>query len=290
MKKIIIMMILGFITLNANAETYSYLIFTMSDGITKVYSTEGLKITYGTNDSDEYVINVTSNGTTDTLLYSDVTNMYFSNELPETTTKSFDLVITSAQLATLYLDYAATIPSGVFMVAYGKSIEIEDNNINITKITGTVPANTGVIVFGNAGTYTFEETTESVESIEDNLFRGTTTDITVDEAIALAEEEGMSDPIICTLGYSNGYGFYKYSGNTLGANKAYLPYSASTATENESAINGFTLALEDVNGTTTFINKIAEEKSGDIYDLQGRKVNIPTKGIYIMNGQKMIVK
>lgn len=47
------------------------------------------------------------------------------------------------------------------------------------------------------------------------------------------------------------------------------------------------------NGEITDINKVSEkksDKSGVIYDLQGRRVNKPIKGIFIMDGKKVVVK
>ena len=43
---------------------------------------------------------------------------------------------------------------------------------------------------------------------------------------------------------------------------------------------------------TTGIEEIGEQKTADkeIYDLQGRKVENPDKGIYIINGKKVFVK
>jgi hypothetical protein len=43
---------------------------------------------------------------------------------------------------------------------------------------------------------------------------------------------------------------------------------------------------------TTGIGSIsAPARSGDIYDLQGRKLQtLPQKGMYIMNGKKILVK
>ena len=48
-----------------------------------------------------------------------------------------------------------------------------------------------------------------------------------------------------------------------------------------------------VKGTATSIDKIKEgkyDKLSPIYDLQGRKVDVPSKGIYIQNGRKFVVK
>ena len=78
-------------------------------------------------------------------------------------------------------------------------------------------------------------------------------------------------------------GFYKTSGVfTVGANTAYLPADVAPA---RSFIGLF--------GETTGISSIQHSQftmPNEVYDLQGRRVAQPTKGLYIMNGKKMLVK
>ena len=90
---------------------------------------------------------------------------------------------------------------------------------------------------------------------------------------------------------SNGVGFYKLTaGKTLGVGKAYLYYSGTTAP-------GF-FGLDVDNENTTAINEHelneSHELSGAWYDLQGRKIangQKPTaKGLYIVNGKKVMIK
>jgi hypothetical protein len=33
-----------------------------------------------------------------------------------------------------------------------------------------------------------------------------------------------------------------------------------------------------------------EQNAGNIYDIQGRKIEAPSKGIYIVNGKKVVLK
>ena len=88
-----------------------------------------------------------------------------------------------------------------------------------------------------------------------------------------------------TLANKNGFGFYKYLGTTLYANKAYLPGSAVTgAPEYLFSIDEETTAMEDVRG------KMSDVNDGVVYDLQGRKVQQPVRGIYVRNGRKIVVK
>ena len=82
---------------------------------------------------------------------------------------------------------------------------------------------------------------------------------------------------------SNGVGFYKLkSGSKLGVGKAYLTYDGALAPE----FLGF--------GETTSIESLANGQeptaNGPYYDLQGRRVAQPTKGLYIVNGKKVVIK
>jgi hypothetical protein len=84
------------------------------------------------------------------------------------------------------------------------------------------------------------------------------------------------------LNNKNGIGFYKLkSTGTIGANKAYLTYSGASAPE----FFGF--------GETTSISEIEKMRNVEnetFYDLQGRRVAQPTKGLYIVNGKKVVIK
>ena len=77
--------------------------------------------------------------------------------------------------------------------------------------------------------------------------------------------------------------FYKYSGATLGANKAFFKIPANSSRE-----------FLDILGEVTGIDgrcKMEDGRSDVYYDLSGRRVMNPTKkGIYINNGNKVVIK
>ncbi len=76
--------------------------------------------------------------------------------------------------------------------------------------------------------------------------------------------------------------FYKYSGATLGANKAFFKIPANSSRE-----------FLDILGEVTGIDgrcKMEDVRSDVYYDLNGRRVLNPTKGIYIVNGNKVVIK
>ena len=82
---------------------------------------------------------------------------------------------------------------------------------------------------------------------------------------------------------TQGVGFYRLAkGKTLGVGKAYLTYSGSLAPE-FFGFDGNTTGID-----ATLVN--SEKVNSVVYDLQGRKVAQPTKGLYIVNGKKVVIK
>lgn len=94
---------------------------------------------------------------------------------------------------------------------------------------------------------------------------------------------------INTADSRNPIGFYKVKSNVtnIPGNKAFL-----VLTNAEAQAKGFVLEFED--GGTTGIETIENSKhsteDGIYYDLQGRRVENPTRGVYIVNGKKVVIK
>ena len=94
---------------------------------------------------------------------------------------------------------------------------------------------------------------------------------------------------INTADSRNPIGFYKLNNTvtTIPGNKAFL-----VLTNAEAQAKGFVLEFED--GGTTGIETIESSKNstedGVYYDLQGRRVENPTRGVYIVNGKKVVIK
>ena len=83
-------------------------------------------------------------------------------------------------------------------------------------------------------------------------------------------------------------GFYKLTADhTLGAHKAYLETTGDiTPTEARVALifdDGEATGVKEVKG-------LKAETRSEYYDLMGRKVAQPTRGLYIVNGKKVVIK
>lgn len=141
-----------------------------------------------------------------------------------------------------------------------------------------VPAGTGLLLMGETGAYHVDYSTST--SWYTNLLKGVTTATTI-----TSTSDGYNNYILANG--SHGIGFYPVSGEgTLAAGKAYLQLPSSV-----SSAKGFSLSFED---ETTGIEENYEfgnmNYDNTVYDLQGRKVKNPTKGLYIVNSKKVVVK
>ena len=81
--------------------------------------------------------------------------------------------------------------------------------------------------------------------------------------------------------------FHPTSGGTIKANRAYLQIPTASARPESLAIS-----FDDETGISdaTHLNDKGEMINDNVYDLQGRKVHTLTKGLYINNGKKYVIK
>ena len=191
--------------------------------------------------------------------------------LEEVTT--LPVTITAAGYATFFAPVAVEIPEGV--EAYYTE-EVGENAVVLTAIEGgVIPANTGVILKGEANTYNFNITADA-EAVAGNKLAGTCASTYVSEdAYVLSKVDGV-------------VGMYKALKNQEeGASwlnngfKAYLPATAGGAAR---------FLVFDF-GTETGIDELKGENGNvkvEIYDLSGRRVQNAQKGLYIVNGKKVV--
>ncbi|MBQ2949706.1 MAG: hypothetical protein IJE12_01475 [Prevotella sp.] len=183
--------------------------------------------------------------------------------------------ISSAGYATFSSTSAVDFSAEEGLTAYTATVNETEKTVTLTSIAdGIVPANTGVVLKGAAGEYTGAITT---------------TDATYAENALVANAEAVTGDgtiyVLNTDSEGKNIGFYPLaSGKTLAAGKAYL--------ELTSGAKGYTFVWND--GETTGIEENYEfgtmNSDAATFDLSGRKVANPAKGLYIKNGKKFIVK
>ena len=172
-----------------------------------------------------------------------------------------------------YKTYVSTenllVPAGVTVyIATGETA----STLTLTSVE-KIKAGTPVILFSEtADTYQFEITDDAVTYPATNLLK--ISDGTAVNGVFVLAKSG------------DNVGFYKWMGGALSAGRVYVDAPANAARDY------LEFTFEDESETTSVADvrgKMADGRS-DIYDLQGRKVAQPTKGLYIVNGRKVIIK
>ena len=184
---------------------------------------------------------------------------YISGQVAE----SFDVTIGSSGYKTLVSTADFETPNGVTAYIVTNSTT---ENITLTTID-KVKAGTPVILEGTPGNVTLT-VVENAAAAEGNLLK-VSTETTGNGVYVLAAP--ANKPV----------GFYKWTGGSLGAGRVYLDAPAAGSREFLQFNFGETTGVADVNRETT---------NNHYFDLQGRSVAQPTKGLYIVNGKKVIIK
>ncbi len=138
-----------------------------------------------------------------------------------------------------------------------------------------IAAGTPVLLQGTAASATLTIGSNYVTAPVSSTLTGTFVDLTVTEG---------TDYFLGTDGSK--VGFFKWYGTTLKANRAYL--KNETVNPVSGGVKGFVLNFDNLE---TGINGMSEENGNKVfYDLSGRRVNTPTRGLYIVNGKKVAIK
>ena len=256
----------GSVTVEANeGYTISKCVFTLSNGSTTILtiSTPPFKINFV---YDDEIGGCYCEGT-------DKYDIYFGVKSIQVYTNTVDVTAnegaTGEYWATYYNgteSYTADANTTVFQAA------LSGSSLTLREVPNReIPATKAVILKSSSSSITLTPATTTA-TLEGNQLVGTATAIT-----------NPGNAYVLNKG-TNGVGFYKLSSTgTIGANKAYLTYSGPSTLAR--SFFGF-------DETTGIEMPTAEVIDADavVYDLQGRRVAQPTKGLYIVNGKKVIIK
>ena len=180
-----------------------------------------------------------------------------------------------ASYATAYLPFAVSAAEGATL--FTGELNTAEGKLKMTEAEGGVAAQQAIVLVGEAGT--------AKATLKIGEGKGVSTGIS-----GTLLPKTVGEDTFLTLGRANGtgeIGFYKYTGTSIQANKAFIEGSALTA--GQAAVQMF------FGGEVTGIEGI--EASGNdndkapVYDLSGRRVMKAVKGgLYIQNGRKFIAR
>ena len=176
-----------------------------------------------------------------------------------------DIKTTGTTFSSAYPIDCANLPEGV--TAY-KVTNMTASQVTAVEVTEAVAANTGLIFKATtAGSFNIPVATTGTDISGTNLLQAAVTATAVDANAAYGLKDGK---------------FVKLNAGNVPAGKAYLLATSIQAPE-------LGIDFGDVTGIETW-NVERGTLNGKVFDLQGRKVTKPAKGLYIVNGKKVVVK
>ena len=180
------------------------------------------------------------------------------------------------------LDLSNITSTNTTKAYYAKSAS--GSNVTITSTEASVPAGEGLILKGSAGDEVFIAAADGDgTAIDGNKMVGCTAKTAI-----TSSTENYANFYVLSASAAEFQNIGTYCGsNTLNipAGKAYLDLTGV------SLGHALDITFEDEN--TTAISEVSNSKfqaSGEYYDLSGRRVAQPTRGLYIVNGKKVVIK
>lgn len=172
----------------------------------------------------------------------------------------------------------ANLPDG--LTAYKAAVS--GTTVTFSPLNQTVPANTGILLQGEAGeTYNIPVASSST-AVTENAFLVNTAG-----TVFNAEDADENSYYFGLIKNTLTFGVFDPATVAIPANKAYLKVLKSSIDDSPSralkvVFGDETTGIKTVNGEGFMVN--------GIHNLNGQRVNQPTKGLYIVNGKKVIIK
>lgn len=217
--------------------------------------TKGLILSKGTNTQKTEDLSVTPG----------VRNFYLTDDF-----------VASESVTTNSSGYCTFVNSNPLIIPEKTAYYAKDRNngcATAIEITNP-PAGTPMLIKGSASTtYNFPIASSGTDLVYTNAFEAGTPET------ALTGLESGSGPYNYIL---NGDAFYAAAGKNVAVGKAYLQLStAATARP---------LIFSDDEETGINLITSSDDKADAYYNLRGQRVATPSKGLYIVNGRKVIMK
>ena len=238
-----------------------------------------------TSDNINIYIN---DGSYDGSLYEDYLDDALWQDYENNIHRYFPLTVTSAGWATLYIGFATQLPSGLKAYIVTES-SVDDHEATLKRVSNLLPATTPLVIKGEqAGTYLLTSYDGDVEPLDkwENKLIGSY--IGQESKWGVPVNQGdANEGSILTLGRNSQgeVGFYYYQGTQIPPYRAYLTYNSV-----QSRNAYFSLFIDDrlITGLEEIENRELSDRK--CYDLQGRQVIHPVRGLYIRDGKKVVIK
>lgn len=253
-----------------------------------------VKLYFDAEEAGDYVLSVIANGNTfmtDFIIKKAVVEGITLNETEAYTAVTEDTyanvkmnrkVVAGINAVAVPFDLTAEQVKAVF----GENAQVytfedvpdgENSQINFnTKETNTIEANVPVLVGGAT-----ESTTKTINGV---ILKAGEAKVSGTNFDFVGNYEGTVK-VAANDYFVSGGKLYKSEGNTnLKSFRAFIQNKANTNGNVKLCIDGVATSIDEiVNGQSSMVN-------GNIYNLSGQRVSKATKGIYVKNGRKVVVK
>ena len=177
-----------------------------------------------------------------------------------------------ARYASLYLPFDVNCTDNTLEMYGVKAFNTEEGRAMIVNVNGLAAGN-GAILKGKKEKYTLTIQGKVVSPAFQNLLDGTTMD---------KRQNSNQHCYVLGKDAQGVAGLYKSAAAEMQANEAYLALPADVAAE------GFHFTFDEITGIQPLEKTTGA--GGECYDLSGRRVLVPAKGVYIINGKKIYIR
>ncbi|MBQ9176203.1 MAG: hypothetical protein IJ139_04975 [Bacteroidaceae bacterium] len=178
--------------------------------------------------------------------------------------------------ATFYSDDSYTVDENTTI--YTAKVSGDQTKVELTEVADkNIPAGNAVILISSSEAIMLTYNTEITATLADNDLQGSATDIAT-----------PANTYMLVKGNS-GVGFYHWKGATIPANRGFITLSGSAAAARP--FLNIDTNFDEITGIRIIDNEQSTNDDSAIYDLTGRRLlDVPTQGVYIKNGKKVLVK
>lgn len=227
---------------------------------------------------DRYlIVDAENNFTDDGVWNKKLASAWAIEEVEELPVKLTTAQNETGAYGTIWSPVALEIPEGI--TAYTGYVTSECELVLEAITDGVIPAKTGVVLWNEKAEKTYVQNLKITDAATtavsgDNKFVGW---------VMTTANPNTTDGDYYSLGIkNNNMAFYRYVGTNLQGFRARIQKSDAPA--NATAL---TIRFNNATGIEEIISAF---QNGAVYDLSGRRVATPTKGVYIINGKKVIIK
>ncbi len=224
------------------------------------------------------------------------TMVYIPYTLEDLTAGEYSLYTVSSsigqyEIGTFYASEAMQIPEGVKAYVAEETPVMDDKDaegnavgtITMRELENLIPAKTGVVILGEPNNYKFMPSISYGAEVAGNMLKGwegNNVDSQLKSAVALPTDD-TTNYVLTVMNKVAGF-YKKDAAFNVYNNKAYLNVASKAGS--------IRLHFNNNDGTTDILEVPTEalNGNGEIYDLSGRRVEKATKGVFIVNGKKVI--